>query len=185
MVRHFLILENSETELSVDPRNGRRNNTTRSSLLSSTVYCLLSTINHLKSCKSHPKDILTNFYLGIQSQNSKQSFLYCLLSRTVYCLLSTIKHLKSSQIKTFWATLNQVTSLKIQNSHLSTSTVYYLGLSTVNYSKLCKSNPKDILSNFYLGKQSQKGKQSFVYCLLPSTVYCLLSPVYRQPSKVM
>ena len=33
MVRHFLILENSETELSVDPRNGRRNNTTRSSLV--------------------------------------------------------------------------------------------------------------------------------------------------------
>ena len=32
MVRHFLILENSETEFSVDPRNGRRNNTTRSSL---------------------------------------------------------------------------------------------------------------------------------------------------------
>ena len=33
MVRHFLILENSETEFSVDPRNGRRNNTTRSSLV--------------------------------------------------------------------------------------------------------------------------------------------------------
>ena len=32
MVRHFLILENSETEFSVDPRNGRRNNTTRSAL---------------------------------------------------------------------------------------------------------------------------------------------------------
>ena len=32
MVRHLVILENSETELSVDPRNGRRNNTTRSSL---------------------------------------------------------------------------------------------------------------------------------------------------------
>ena len=32
MVRHFPILENSETELSVDPRNGRRNNTTRSAL---------------------------------------------------------------------------------------------------------------------------------------------------------
>ena len=33
MVRHFLILENSETEFSVDPRNGRRNNTTRSALV--------------------------------------------------------------------------------------------------------------------------------------------------------
>ena len=32
MVRHFPILENSETELSVDPRNGRRNNTTHSAL---------------------------------------------------------------------------------------------------------------------------------------------------------
>ena len=38
MVRHFPILENSETELSVDPRNGRRNNTTRSALLGPTVH---------------------------------------------------------------------------------------------------------------------------------------------------
>ena len=30
MVRHFPILKNSESELSVDPRNGRQTNTTRS-----------------------------------------------------------------------------------------------------------------------------------------------------------
>ena len=42
MVRHFLILENSETELSVDPRNGRRNNTTRSALDHRAVYNLQS-----------------------------------------------------------------------------------------------------------------------------------------------
>ena len=41
MVRHFLILENSETEFSVDPRNGRRNNTTRSSLAHGDINHLL------------------------------------------------------------------------------------------------------------------------------------------------
>ena len=45
MVRHFPILENSETELYVDPRNGRRNNTTRSALVHCTgaaqVQCTL------------------------------------------------------------------------------------------------------------------------------------------------
>ena len=40
MVRHFPILENSEAELYVDPRNGRRNNTTRSAL--SHVTCCMS-----------------------------------------------------------------------------------------------------------------------------------------------
>ena len=40
MVRHFPILENSETELSVDPRNGRRNNTTRSALTQALFGCV-------------------------------------------------------------------------------------------------------------------------------------------------
>ena len=44
MVRHFPILENSETELYVDPRNGRRNNTTRSALVVA-VRCYLPCLN--------------------------------------------------------------------------------------------------------------------------------------------
>ena len=49
MVRYFLILENSETEFSVDPRNGRRNNTTRSSL---QLMQLLNTGFEIKGCRS-------------------------------------------------------------------------------------------------------------------------------------
>ena len=47
MVRHFPILENSETELSVDPRNGRRNNTTRSAL---AYYKRIRTLSEHRLC---------------------------------------------------------------------------------------------------------------------------------------
>ena len=49
MVRHFPILENSETELSVDPRNGRRNNTTRSALYQTNKEKLVFNVIRLKS----------------------------------------------------------------------------------------------------------------------------------------
>ena len=47
MVRHFPILENSETELYVDPRNGRRNNTTRSALETCTCDDVVVVVPHL------------------------------------------------------------------------------------------------------------------------------------------
>ena len=55
MVRHFPILENSETELYVDPRNGRRNNTTRSSLGSCGSLASLARISEPKHLSDKEK----------------------------------------------------------------------------------------------------------------------------------
>ena len=66
MVRHFPILENSETELSVDPRNGRRNSTTRSALLwGIPVRSEMDTFSYLKIQNQccHQSDYVTSCFL--------------------------------------------------------------------------------------------------------------------------
>ena len=75
MVRHFLILENSETEFSVDPRNGRRNNTTRSSLEQGTKkagHMLWSLQGHLHNfCRCFPSSFGTVVGDSTEASNSR------------------------------------------------------------------------------------------------------------------
>ena len=94
MVRHFLILENSETEFSVDPWNGRRNNTTRSSLVNQVVADWLESIGGLKLVKyvgqQYAKELETCSLYDLQETLGQQDIMQAILDKMNDTELATL-----------------------------------------------------------------------------------------------